>query len=158
MSLTMLIAAIAALMLVLLIVISRDINMLRNEVESVGKALTCSTCHGSGRDRDSDDPEERCPRCFGSGTTLGETNRWLGLTLGTLDSIHSKIDHLWACPDCHGSGFITNLENLFDFITNPENMVPPQECETCGGTGMRPAGMKWPIPGRSGEQNAKENR
>jgi DnaJ-class molecular chaperone len=137
---------IAALILVLLIVISRDIGALRNEIESVGKALICSKCHGSGHDRNAADPEERCPLCLGSGTTIGEKIGSLGQTLGTLNSIHSEILRLWACPSCHGDGFI--LENPFDLF----DMTPPKECETCKGTGMKPVGMKRPIPGRSGRE------
>jgi DnaJ-class molecular chaperone len=128
----MLLTAIAVLILIALIVISRDIGALRNEVESVSKALICSECHGSGHNRDADDPEERCELCFGSGTTIGEMNRWVAQTGGRLDGIHNTILELWACPTCHGTGRESSLDHLNDPAWNP--MEP---CKTCKGAGRR---------------------
>jgi rubrerythrin len=117
--------AIAALILLVLILIAKDLNAIRNQAESVHKLWICRKCHGSGRARDADDPEERCDLCFGDGSAVGETNRWTAQILGKLDSIHNLILRLWACPTCSGSGHAPSI----DFVE------APKECATCKGTG-----------------------
>jgi hypothetical protein len=124
--------AIAALILMVLIVIGRDIGALRNQVESVRKAWICPECHGSGHAQGATDIEERCGACSGSGTVIGEMNRWLAQTKGELGRIHNTILELWACPTCFGSGTESALDHLNDPAWNP--MEP---CKTCNGTGMK---------------------
>lgn len=122
--------AIAALILVALIVIGKDIRVLTNQLR---EASRCSSCHGSGHARGAPDPEEQCGCCMGEGTATGEVNRSLGLIRGQLSSIHNMILEIWACPTCHGSG-----EEFADFLNHlSDPRSTPKPCQTCKGTGRR---------------------
>jgi len=64
-----------------------------------------------------------------SATTSEEGNKYLAQINGEISRIHNTILELWACPDCLGSGRPLIPDDAAD---------PPQKCETCKGTGMRP--------------------
>jgi len=111
---------IAALILLVLIFIARDLSALGDRVGEISKTLLCRRCHGSGHAPDAIDSEERCETCCGDGSSIGEMNKWLG----RLNGIHDTILKQWACPTCLGSGRVLFSE-------------PEEVCETCLGTGMR---------------------
>ncbi len=121
--------ALLVLILIVLILIERDIAASR---EMMRDMLKCPKCHGTGHTWGADDPEERCELCFGSGTAIGEVNRWLAQTQGELGRLHNTILELWACPTCHGSG----RENSLDHLDDPA-WDPMEPCETCKGTGKK---------------------
>ena len=121
--------AIAALILIALIVIGRDIAALTSRLN---EASRCSSCRGTGHARGAPDPQEPCGSCMGECTATAEANRSLGLILGKLSDMHHTILELWACPTCSGSG----KKNAWDHLSDPA-WNPMEPCETCKGSGMK---------------------
>src|ERR1700740_3184858 len=117
--------ALLVVILIVLIVIERDIAASR---ETMRDMLRCPKCYGTGHG--AADPEEKCELCFGSGTAIGEMNRWLAQTQGELHSLHNTVLELWACPTCLGKGKGSSLDHLDDPAWDPT-----EPCETCKGTG-----------------------
>jgi hypothetical protein len=70
-----------------------------------------------------------------------ETNKYLGQMAGEIGRMHSTILELWACPTCHGLG-VTRLKSLAEDPRHP--FGKSTECESCKGTGMKPARTKQP--------------